>query len=1110
MSSTYYMTEELQAFLKRAFLNNSFDYDSMDTSLIKTWNNSFSYLYVLQQSLIDYAEIYYYSNDDISRNSKQIGHLYLDKWLYANFDIDYDVIHVYQREEYRRSEFYYRPYTMEEMISHPEIFWKIPLVLIDNQIIWDYKMVSTRDCTTFILPFKREFVLKDIRNPNNDNEIYIDHKIQVLVVDNIYYERIKVNKYNIDFKVITKDFRIPKELLSDKLPIKRGTFMCSFHYPNIHGKKYELGTTMIPLTVDGDYLVGSLTDTQTIELHKYNRDFYVSIVFLNRLVPHEFYFGGNETTVNEDSKANLMVVERDNLLPYECPVPINNFMVFKMNSGEDNWYLEKNNEVLSLHYPNIYEITDKNITPGDKYKIFYYYYDQCEFKYTVLFDFYFIFLLETFLDYSESNNYYELRDEFDNVIYSNVSKDYVDSFIEEKGLVVEKVFGRDRYFFTNDEGKRVYYTPQIKYKSIEEILDSIYNGTIDYSDFTDEQIESFKTTFDKIYNYKYFNHLYGETDFLYRYGVLPENHEREPIQYKDKTLREWMRVEPHVLREYVKEQKKLGSSYHLFCNTLNLTTRIRHDTSEEMGKEGTDQYEVFEFPRYVFAMANEKPYPDLLCASVYVDGLYVMDLVQERKLFMDYFYIPCDLVKEDSYIEIEVFPSYKFRKDITFTSMDDEKVLTLTKPKEMIWPTLADIYFTSDANHYIRYDEDYFDISPHYRDKYDDIGEILAYGDDTEDPIKYVRLTPMEFRIKPNNPNVLNVPLELRFHKNQLRLMVRITRKGFPHFAFNEQDWMFHSDYIRIYYKGRLLPRCKYQFMSHYRMPRLMIFQEFEIGDIIIIDIAPYRYTQIYYEEELTSDNTLVDLTAGTATIDLKGIINKPFDVRYYDVYLNGRKLSFNNIFTVTPWQITMVNLHSIYHLEIYERERDWEYFGLDYTDKIYYYTVDDLFNENFISEDIKNKMLKDFIDHEKDPRLVIHPNTNDEEKMDHSDLRKYVQMFLFYHDELIPKTYSNPDTLQENKELMEELFFYIDKYYTRTPYTEASTQKLIKRRRLYPRVVQLDPDITVGDDNPNHLFYVFPVGHLEDRDLPEEYLDPSETPVMLNDPDIMFVDGRR
>ena len=77
------MSDNLQTLLKRAFLNNSYDYESMDKAINKTWMNSFSYLYGLQKSAIDYEELFYYSGETISRNSKKIGNLYLDKLLFA-------------------------------------------------------------------------------------------------------------------------------------------------------------------------------------------------------------------------------------------------------------------------------------------------------------------------------------------------------------------------------------------------------------------------------------------------------------------------------------------------------------------------------------------------------------------------------------------------------------------------------------------------------------------------------------------------------------------------------------------------------------------------------------------------------------------------------------------------------------------------------------------------------------------------------------------------------------------------------------------------------------------------------------------------------------------
>ena len=185
---------------------------------------------------------------------------------------------------------------------------------------------------------------------------------------------------------------------------------------------------------------------------------------------------------------------------------------------------------------------------------------------------------------------------------------------------------------------------------------------------------------------------------------------------------------------------------------------------------------------------------------------------------------------------------------------------------------------------------------------------------------------------------------------------------------------------------------------------------------------------------------------------------------------------------------------------EIFEKERDWEYFGLDYKEKIYYYTIDDLFNENFITKADKDRLTQMLIDEQKDDRLNIYPNTNNEEKQDRIDVRKFAQFYMFYHYELMPKTYYNPDRLQENQEIMSDVYFFIDRAYSRTPYMESLTPAEMQRRRGYPRAVMLDPDVTVGEDNPNNLYYVFPVGHLEDI-LPDEYK--SQVIVIDNDPDI-------
>lgn len=1149
------MSENLQTLMKRAFLNNSYDYESMDKAIDMTWMNSFSYLYGLQKSAVEYEELFYYSGETISRNSKKIGNLYLDKLLYANFDVDYDMIHVYNREEFRRSDYYDKFYSYQTLVDHPEIFTKMPVIIIDDHVIYDYDIFSNKDTTTIKLPFKRQFVLYDERNnvlfgkydeesgefilddgqsshgsvkdtnmlyvevtkideftehktayvwngegysirkdgfKDWDEVIYKEHKIQILIIDNIFYERILTNKNTLNFSVNNKSLEIPKSMITGTIGShNKGIMMLSIHYPNSAMRGYELGSALIPLDESDDKYTASLTDDIVADLRSFNLNIYISLVFVNNLFKHEMYYGSNE--IKLDEYGYLLVIESDKLIPYDSPIPLEDLMIFRKEDDTSGYKLVKNNEILKLHYPNIYSFNEDNVSVGETYKVYYFYSEQPDLKYTILFDFYFRFLLTEFPTYL----------------------------------------------------------------NLEEVMNAIYRDELNHS-YSVEQLESFKQVFYKILDYQFYNHQYNETDFLYRYLPYGDNYDKTPIEYKDETLKSWIKVEPHVLRDYVLEQKKLGENYHLFTNTINLESRLRYDTATEFDGH---KHQVFPDGAYVFAMQNIRPYPELLDLRVFVDGIFIQDMYQRRKLFMDYIYIPCHYVTDDSYIELEVFPAYTYRTDIKFDSLKEYKHVILDKPEEKIWPTLADIYFTSDERPDVRYDSNFFDIVEHYKTgtkvviyrptsdptsyykkdgfvdeiiddevvsvykyslfnvhdevidyqakEYKDLEEMVINGtaykdtlpsinrgsfpavtDDDTKPVKFTRLD--TFDVRPNDETILGIPMTLNITKGSMRIIVRIVGDGcYPYFKLTHTDFNFSYQYIRIFRNGRLVPRCKYQFNKLYSEPTLMLLDYYTPGEEIMLDISPYRYTEVYFKEELEPGETI---------IDLKGYITKPFDIRYYEVYMNGRKLSINNVFAISPYEITLVNLKSLYNLEIFERERDWEYFGTDYTEHMYYYNIEDLFSSNFITESTKNQLIMDIIERDKDRRLNIYPNTNDEEKQDRTDIRKYVQMYNFYHTELIPKTYSNPDRLQESTDVMEDVYPLIDEAYRKKPYLEATVEKDIIRKLGYCHAVLLDPDIVIGDDNPNNKYVVFPVGHLEDR-VPEEYLP--QVPKFIIEPNI-------
>lgn len=66
------------------------------------------------------------------------------------------------------------------------------------------------------------------------------------------------------------------------------------------------------------------------------------------------------------------------------------------------------------------------------------------------------------------------------------------------------------------------------------------------------------------------------------------------------------------------------------------------------------------------------------------------------------------------------------------------------------------------------------------------------------------------------------------------------------------------------------------------------------IGDKMVYDFSPIKLNRILYKKEIDK----------SGIIDLRGIIKKPFDLRWYEIYLNGVRLNKNMIEIITPTRI--------------------------------------------------------------------------------------------------------------------------------------------------------------------------------------------------------------
>ena len=166
------------------------------------------------------------------------------------------------------------------------------------------------------------------------------------------------------------------------------------------------------------------------------------------------------------------------------------------------------------------------------------------------------------------------------------------------------------------------------------------------------------------------------------------------------------------------------------------------------------------------------------------------------------------------------------------------------------------------------------------------------------------------------------------------------------------------SRYFRMYRNGRLVPRHAgiYNprlFHKGTRYYDITVLPGFKVepDDEIYIECMPYMMTQVCYMETIPKDKV----------IDLSGMIDKPFDFKWFDVYINGRKLAKREVEIISANKIKLFKTDSLRWLEIIENSRDKEYFGCDYVydiiDKLF--EVDQEFADN-VNNSIDIDNMKD------------------------------------------------------------------------------------------------------------------------------------------------------
>ena len=625
-----------------------------------------------------------------------------------------------------------------------------------------------------------------------------------------------------------------------------------------------------------------------------------------------------------------------------------------------------------------------------------------------------------------------------------------------------------RFFYFYKIGYDLHYTPKYSFfyrylkkrmekSTLEEAVNKVYQQ--DIVDMTVNDRDAFCGIFRKLFNYVPLDYEYDTIDFV-------KNHmdSESPYEYREQRLHEFIADDTKALKDYVIHQNRIVESYYLYVSKIDLTKRVRQDTSSELTK-----LIEFDEPRYLFIFQNESS--TKLNMRIWVDGILCMNVVQENQYGFDYIYIPCTAVTETSYIEIEVYDSFSFTSDaIYFPSMDITQEIVIVNDTSLT-PTLSDLIFIDRDNPETTYELDSFEVM---RNRYD--LDLTTY-DSTEGKRKVDFTTIDKITIKPLSESVLHHHILVAIKKNSFYQEYHYDRTSYPIISLEDYEFYRDPEYYRVFFNGRLMPTSMYLVKDNFDNFRIQILFDCNPGDYLSLDITPYRNELLYFTETIPEN----------AVIDLTDVIDKPFDIHYYDVYLNGRKLNETNVFSISDTMIKLVNINSIYHLEIYQKERDEEYFGWTKNTIQYYFRLEDLFDEDFITDEEKEDVIEDIIDNiideiEKEngidrdeeggeeipPLIPIEPNTNDEDKNCDDEIQydDELKHKIFYYEELLPKRLGNPMKPQFNKDYIKSEYpettevYLIEDSEIASSLNSGSSSTLTNN--MPTDILYLDPDINV------------------------------------------------
>ena len=404
----------------------------------------------------------------------------------------------------------------------------------------------------------------------------------------------------------------------------------------------------------------------------------------------------------------------------------------------------------------------------------------------------------------------------------------------------------------------------------------------------------------------------------------------DTMNYKVQKLHKAIYENPLALVVYLDLLNLPIDKFFLDMEKLDLPSRVRRDSSREDTDHGVPVAH-FKEDRYVFAMNRHLVDTRSYGFRIFIDGLFQLDNTYTILPGPNFYfiYIPVSKITPTTMIEIE---RYKL-----FTIEQHGRTDSLDKP-------ILELDFSKDRQ-MIGYSREIYAV---------DLDTMMYI------PKKHLRIDVLyKFAERGNKwttiPDGRNIPLEnkVRVYVTDERYLNKPLRAGIQRRmsmatgdVYHEKEIESNSDVVywytkgtirnfggndrgnyRVFNNGRILLPIQYYINLSEKYGGEDFFRtgtELHEGDRFTIDHVPAQFRVVYYQHE-------IDVKNKKGYVDLDGKLALPISLKWYDIYLNGRRLHKKNIEIISPTRFYVQGVESRLHLMIVVKNRDTEIFHLPY-----------------------------------------------------------------------------------------------------------------------------------------------------------------------------------